>query len=81
MASVPQRGPEAHGGKAMSEPVHRCGWASQPDIQVLCTGQMTTPAWGDASSGLPESVYRSDAGPLYTFTAELVTCTVCKERR
>jgi hypothetical protein len=29
----------------VSQIIHECDWASQPDIRIKCTGVMTTPAW------------------------------------
>jgi hypothetical protein len=56
--------------------VHYSEWAQQPDIRLAC-GRMTTPAWIQRDR-LPERVYQTDDGDLYTFERkELVTCTAC----
>ncbi len=60
----------------MSLPVHRCGYASQPDIQIACDGAWTTPDWCDPHA---PGVYWTDESPrrLYTFTDARVTCPKC----
>jgi hypothetical protein len=66
-----------------SVPIHYCGYASQPDIQIFCTGAWDTPAWGseaETATGIPE-VYFGDGGPLYTFSEALVTCPECLTKR
>jgi hypothetical protein len=58
--------------------VHYCGWSSQPEIGILCTGAFTCPAWGQPDD--EDDVYRTEEGDLYTFDAPLVTCQKCRER-
>lgn len=53
--------------------VHAIYWASQPDLQIHCTGLWTTPAWG--GGGGP--VFRTIEGLLYSFEPDLITCPAC----
>ena len=57
--------------------IHLVQWAQQPDIQILCTGEYSTPHHED--TGTP-GVHRERKGLLYTFDESLVTCPDCKEK-
>lgn len=61
--------------------VHMCVWASQPDIEILCTGEMTTPAWEplppEAEELKKKKIYLADNGEYYTFEFEKVNCFDC----
>jgi len=55
--------------------VHGVKWAGQPDLQVLCTDEWTTPRWGQRQVG---PVHEADNGQLYTFDLARVTCAACR---
>ncbi len=58
--------------------VHLCCYASQPDLQIHCNEEWTTPGWGPiADTIISEGVYRADNNMLYTFEKEKVTCVTC----
>lgn len=63
----------------MSEPkpIHYCSYASQPDIQIHCTKDWTTPAWNKQIE--IKDIYLADSGVLYTFQEHEVTCQKCIE--
>lgn len=54
--------------------IHKCDYASQPDIKIKCTGEWTQPAWVKNEI---ENIYLVDNGNYYTFDEELVTCQEC----
>lgn len=63
------------------QPIHYCGYAQQPDIQIFCTQAWDTPAWGseaETNTGI-EKVYFADEEGLYTFSESRVTCQHCLE--
>lgn len=67
--------------KPAPEAVHRCDWASQPDLHIACGKPWAVPAWKTATTDPhtpTEGVYRTDDGRLYTFDAHKVTCETCK---
>jgi hypothetical protein len=57
--------------------VHYAHEAYQPNVHLRC-GRWTTPAWSPRAE-LPDLVYQTDEGDLYTFErVELVTCETCR---
>lgn len=63
--------------KICQDTVHYSHEAYQPDVHLLC-GRWTTPAW-TKRTGLPDRVYQTNEGDLYTFARDdLVTCEDCK---
>jgi hypothetical protein len=60
-----------------ADTVHYSHEAYQPDVHLRC-GRWTTPSWRPRA-GLPDLVYQTDEGDLYTFErVELVTCEECR---
>lgn len=62
----------------MNKEVHLSSWSQQPDVQIDCTGDYGTPAWG-AKEKLAPGVYLLSDGRLYTFDLDSVTCERCLE--
>lgn len=66
----------------MTDIVHLCDFAQQPDIRIACDQSWTTPAIRfqrpeKAATGIKD-VHKADDGRLYTFEAAKVTCPKCK---
>lgn len=57
--------------------IHLVEYASQPDIQIKCTGDWDTPKWGTMMK-LPDGVHLSEKLEFYTFDKSNVTCDKCK---
>jgi hypothetical protein len=58
--------------------VHLVNWASQPDLQLWCSGEMTTPKWGKKAEG--SGVFLAQNDQIYTFDKRKVTCRACLEK-
>lgn len=59
--------------------IHLVTYASQPDVQIVCTQVWTQPAWKDTT--VSPGVFRADNGAVYTFTRSLATCPECLRGR
>jgi hypothetical protein len=59
--------------------VHLVEYAGQPSVTILCTGEGTTPAWGEHDTGDPD-VFVADNGSFYTFDEPKATCPECKRK-
>lgn len=64
----------------MSDPVHYCAWAQQPDIQIFCDEACTTPDVGAPLRKPPIFVTEEKPPRLYTFHTVFVTCAACLEK-
>lgn len=58
--------------------VHLVNWSSQPDLQLWCSGEMTTPKWGKTAEG--SGVFLAQNDQIYTFDKRKVTCRACLEK-
>jgi len=56
--------------------IHFCVYASQPDIEIYCNNDMTTPKWGSIT-GYIAGVYEGEKDYLYSFEEKDVTCNEC----
>ena len=58
--------------------IHYSDYSSQPYVRIMCKNVMEY-VWCSDDKTLPENVYKTEDGTLYTFEENNVTCETCKK--